>query len=165
MLLEFFGSFDAGLLFCAAGLCAPAKPHQLAPAQRFLLVAGGCVLSFLLFLFLEIVSVVAGETLDTASIYFEDAIGYTIEKVAVMSDKKQRAHIAGKICLKPCDCIGVQVICRLVQNQQVRVRNQSVSQRDSLAFAARERAHQRSCIPDAQLTQNGLSVRLEVPSP
>ena len=53
-----------------------------------------------------------------------------------MSDKKQRTHIARKICLKPRNRISVQVISRLIQDQQVWARDQSVSQRDSLTFTA-----------------------------
>ena len=122
MLLELFGSFDAGFLFGAAGLGAAPEPRQFAPKQRFVLVTGGCVPCVLLLFLFEIAGVVAGKTLHAASIYFKYAIGDTIEKVAVVSDEEKRPRIARKICLKPRNRVGIQVIGRLVQDQQVRPR-------------------------------------------
>src|SRR6266436_10219844 len=105
-----------------------------------MLFTGDLVPSFLLVFLFEVVDVVPGETLHASSINFEYAIGDAIEKVAVVSDEQKRARIPRKICLKPCNRVGVQVISRFIKDQQIGARNQRVRQRYSLTFTARKRA-------------------------
>src|SRR3981081_2849230 len=102
-----------------------------------MLLTSSGVLSFLLIFLFKVVSVVPGKTLHAASIYFEYAIGDTIEKIAVVSDEQKRARITRKICLKPRNRIGIQMISRFVQDQQIRARNQRVSEGHPLTLTAR----------------------------
>src|SRR6185295_1426038 len=123
--------------------------------------ARGGFLSFLLVFLFNVVSVVARKILNTATIYFEDAICDTIQKVSIVSYQQQRARITRKISFKPRNRIRVQVIRRLIEDQQIGVRDQRVRERDSFPFATRERTHSRRCVADTKLTQNSSSVGLE----
>ena len=80
-----------------------------------------------------------------------------------MSNQKQRACIARQIGFEPRDGIGVELIGRLVEDQQIGARNQRLSQHDALALSARERRHRFPCIRDAQLGENGLGVGFQIP--
>ena len=71
----------------------------------------------------------------------DDAIDHAIEKLTVMRDQQQRARIIAQPLFQPQDGIEVQVIGRLVQQQQVGAAHQGLGQIEPYPPTARELAH------------------------
>ena len=80
-----------------------------------------------------------------------------------MSHQQKRARITRQIGFKPGDSIGIEVIGRLVQDQQVGTRDQRLSQPYALALSTGEDRHAFPCIRNAQLGENGFGISLHVP--
>ena len=74
-----------------------------------------------------------------AAVEFEDPLGDVVQEVAVVGDRDDGARIAAQMLLEPLHALGVEVVGRLVQQQQVRTLQQQPAQRNSAAFAAGQR--------------------------
>ena len=61
-----------------------------------------------------------------------------VEKVTVVRDHQQRQFRPREILFQPACHLQVEMVCRLVEDQQVRFRNQRIGQRDPFGLAARE---------------------------
>ncbi len=81
-----------------------------------------------------------------------------------MRDQQQGAGVAREVALHPGDGVGVEVVRRLVQHQQVRAQHERAGERDALFLSARERADDGLGVGDAELAQHGARVRFEVPA-
>ena len=57
-----------------------------------------------------------------------------------MGDGDDGALVVGEVALEPLDRLGVEVVGRLVEQQQVGLAQQQPAERDAAALAARERA-------------------------
>ena len=57
-----------------------------------------------------------------------------------MGDRDDRALVLGEVALEPVDRLGVEVVRRLVEQQQVGRAQQQATERDAAALAAGERA-------------------------
>ena len=60
---------------------------------------------------------------------FEDAADQTIEKIAVVGDDQDRSAVVEQGVLEDLPCLYIQVVCRLIEDQQVRVCQQNFQQR------------------------------------
>jgi hypothetical protein len=67
-----------------------------------------------------------------------DGIDRLVEQVAVMADEKDRIGIGGEILFQPQRAFEVEIVGRLVQQQQVRLAEQNRRQRHAHAPAARK---------------------------
>ena len=65
----------------------------------------------------------------------------TIEKITVVRHKNDRPSIRSKKFFKPTNRLRIQMVGRLVQQQQVRLRHNSPSQRHPTLLPTRKRAH------------------------
>ena len=68
--------------------------------------------------------------------------GQAIEKVAVVGDEETSPSVRHQIVLQPIDSLGIQVIGRLVKNEQFRLSHQRLCHGDATFLTAREIAHQ-----------------------
>ena len=57
-----------------------------------------------------------------------------------MRDRDDRARVGREVVFEPLDALGVEVVGRLVEQQQVVALEQRLAQRDAAALAAGERA-------------------------
>ena len=57
-----------------------------------------------------------------------------------MRDEEARAGIAREEILQPLDALGVEMVGRLVEDQEIRPREQRAAERDAPLLAAAERA-------------------------
>ena len=92
-------------------------------------------------LLLEPARVVALERDAAAAVELEDPAGDVVEEVAVVGDGDDRALVVGEVALQPGHRLGVEVVGRLVEQQQVGRAQQQPAQRDAAALAAGELGH------------------------
>ena len=146
-------ALDARLLLGAACLRPAANPLQL-PAQD-----GAALARLRAFhieprgLLLEIIGEVAVVHVEAAAVQLRDARANAVKEVAVVRDHHQRAAVVRETILQPGDGRRVDVVGRLVQQQQIHRTDQRRRQRDALFLSAGERAHVRVEVRDAQLHQ------------
>ena len=82
-----------------------------------------------------VVAVVVGQRLEAD---LGDALDGRVEEVAVVRDEHHRAGVVGQVLLEPVARRQVEVVRRLVHQQQVRPRQQQLGERDAHLPAARE---------------------------
>ena len=80
-----------------------------------------------------------------------------------MRDGDDRARVLGEVPLEPRDGLGVEVIRRLVEEQQVRLLEQDLAQRDAALFAARDLRDVRVRRRQAQGVHRDLELPVELP--
>ena len=134
---------EARLALGLAGLRRHADPLQLAfegatAGDVRPLLAGEAFL-----LLLQPRAVVARERDAAAAIELEDPLGDVVEEVAVVGDRHDRAGVVLQELLEPVDALGVEVVGRLVEQQQVGAAEQQPAQRDAAPLAAGQRGRRR----------------------
>ena len=72
------------------------------------------------------------------AIELENPAGDVVEEVAIVRDRDDRAFVFLEEVLEPGDRLGVEMVGRLVEQQQVRRLQQQPAQRDAAPLAARE---------------------------
>ncbi len=72
------------------------------------------------------------------AIELEDPARDVVEEVPVVRDRDDRAGIRSEVMLEPRDRFRIQVVRRLVEEQQVRSAQQQAAERDAPALAARQ---------------------------
>jgi len=85
--------------------------------------------------------VVAAIRVRHAVLEVDDAIGHSIEKLAVMRDQQQRPRIIAQPGFQPKDRVEVQVIGRLIEQQQIRAAHERLRHIQPHAPAAGEFPH------------------------
>ena len=129
---------QTGAAFRLARLGAGAHPLQLVgQALRQLLVAlllGGHTGG----LGLQVRGVVALVGVEVAAVDLADPLGHVVQEVAVVRDGEHGAFVVVQELLQPQHAFGVQVVGRLVEQQQVGRLQQQAAQRHAAALAARE---------------------------
>ena len=73
-----------------------------------------------------------------AAVELEDPAGDVVEEVAVVGDDQDRAGIVAQMAFEPRHGFRIEMVGRLVEQQQVRLVEQQPAQRDAAALAARE---------------------------
>src|SRR5262249_25716075 len=127
---------EPGLRLRVARLRAHAHPLELArerAAPSCLVLPLGGEPSLLL---VEPRRVVALERDAAAAIELEDPPGDVVEEVAVVRDGHDRALVLGEEALEPRDGLRVQVVRRLVEQQEVGRAEQQSAERDPASLSA-----------------------------
>jgi hypothetical protein len=88
----------------------------------------------------EVGGVVAGVRVGLAVRDLDDPCGDQVEEVAVVGDEDDGAGVALEEALQPADRVGVEVVGRFVEEQQVRLRGECAADGDAAFFTAGERA-------------------------
>ena len=142
---------------------AHAHPFQLAGERA---PAGGLGLLFhgqSRLLLLEPRGVVALERQALAAVELEDPAGDVVEEVAIVGDGHHGALVVLQEPLQPGHRLGVEVVRRLVEQQQVGRREQEPAERDPAALAARERRHVAVAVGQAQRVHGAVELRRRGP--
>ena len=114
-------------------------------------------------LLLEPRRVVAFPRDAAAAIELEDPAGDVVEEIAIVRHRDDRARVVLEEPLEPGDRFGVEMVGRLVEQQQVGRLQQQPAQRDAAALAARERGDVGVRRRQAQRVHRELEPRIEVP--
>ncbi len=105
----------------------------------------------------------AGKTHQIAAIEFDDARRHAVEENPVVGDDHDRALIAAQQVFQPEDAIDIEMIGRLVEQQQFRLGHQRPGQGDAFLAAAGKRIDVRIAIQ--RQARNGLfDARIEPPA-
>src|SRR5690606_708340 len=83
--------------------------------------------------------VVATVERQLSALEVEDAVYCAIEQVAIMADQQEGARVAGEMAFEPQRSFQIQMVGRLVQQQQVRLDKKQRRQRHAHAPAAGKR--------------------------
>ena len=75
-----------------------------------------------------------------ATVELEDPAGDVVQEIAVVGDRDDRPRVVEQVALEPRDRFGVEMVRRLVEQQQVRLAQQQPAERDAAPLAAGERA-------------------------
>ena len=138
----------------STGLRHPSHPLQLRAVE---IVGTGdlcpAVVDTLLTL-LKVVTVVAPIGIDGLVVEFEDDGAYTVEEEPVVGDHQQRLIAPAKETLQPLDHLKVEVVRRLVEDQQVGLGDEHVGQCHALLLSARELSHRLLQVADLQLGED-----------
>src|SRR3954451_16392648 len=154
---------QAGLALGLPGARALAHPFEFALQRappRLLLFS--LLRQAGLFLF-EPARVVALERDAVAAIEFEDPAGDLVEEIAVVRHGDDGAGIILQKALQPRDRLGVEMVGRLVEQQEVRALQQQAAQRDAAALAARQIGDRRVARRAAQRVHRDLDGAVELP--
>lgn len=138
----------------SARLWLPAHPVQFLAIQ----VVGPCylrpcVVNALLAL-LQIVGVVAAVGIDGLVVDLQDQVAHLVEEVAVVRHHQQRLVTSTQIALQPFYHLEVEVVGRLVEDQEVGLQQQHVGQGHPLQLSTTQFAHLLLQVLDAQLRQH-----------
>ena len=110
---------QARLLLGLAALGVLADPLELGRDRALARLLGLLLLRQALLLLLEPRGVVALVGDAAAAVELEDPAGDVVEEVAIVGDRDDRALVLGQVALEPGDRLGVEVVRRLVEEQQV----------------------------------------------
>ena len=89
-------------------------------------------------LLLQVRGVVALVRVQVAAVHFGDPLGHVVKEVPVVGDGKDGAGVAGEVLFQPQHALGVEVVGGLVEQQQVRLLQQELAQRDAAALTTGE---------------------------
>ena len=162
--LDLFVALDARFLLCRARLCAAPQPLELIPEEILPLCLARLLALDARGLLLEKVGVITRIRVGVPLVELENLRRRAVEEVAVMRDHEQCALAARKIRLEPCNRLAVEMIRRLIQEQQVAGLHERRRKRKALLLAARKRANWRGKVRDAELRQHRLRLALELPA-
>ena len=73
-----------------------------------------------------------------AAVELQDPAGDVVEEVAVVGDDQDRARIVAQMAFQPVHRLGVEMVGRLVEQQQIGLVEQQPAERDAAALAAGE---------------------------
>ena len=154
---------DAGLALALAGAGRHADPVELALERGLagavrLLLGGETRL-----LLLEPRRVVALPRDAGAAVELEDPAGHVVEEVAIVGDGDDRARVLLERALEPGDRLGVEVVGRLVEEQQVGLGEQEPAERDAAALAPGERGDVGVARREAERVHGDLERAVELP--
>ena len=146
-----------------AGLGSHAHPLQLA-LEGLAAFAGLLLLHLHAFgLLLEPRGIVAlpGDTL--AAVEFENPAGHMVEEVTVVRDGDNRTGILVQVLFEPVDRLGVEVVGRLVEQQDVGLLQQQAAEGHPAAFTPREVFHKLVFGRTAQSIHRLLQLVVDIP--
>ena len=107
--------------------------------------------------------VVALERDAAAAVELEDPAGDVVEEVAVVGDGDHGALVVGEEALEPVDGLGVEVVRRLVEEQQVGRGEEQAAERDAAALAAGERGDVAVALGEPERVHRAVERRVERP--
>ena len=131
-----FEPLNMRLLLSRPRPCAPHHPRQILLVERSHLPLCGKGVIHPLLLCLQVLFIVSGITVDPGPVDLPDRCCHLIQKIPVVRDHHQCAPVARQLILKPLDHLVVQMVGRLIQNENIARRKQSRRQRSSFPLTA-----------------------------
>ena len=86
-----------------------------------------------------------------------------VEEIAVVGDDEDRARILAQVAFEPVDGLGVEMVGRLVEQQELGLVEQQAAERDAALFAAGELGHVGIVRGAAERVHRLLDLALEIP--
>jgi hypothetical protein len=92
-------------------------------------------------LLLQVGGVVAFIGVQLSAIDLGDPFGHVVQEVAIMGDRQDCSRVRGEVLLQPQHAFGVQVVGRLIEQQQVRLLQQQLAQSHPSPLTTGEDGH------------------------
>ncbi len=160
---QLFVPLEAGLALGLPGLGVRAHPLELLLQHpRPLDVLGTLDLEAVL-LGLQVGGVVALVGVGLAPVELEDPLGDVVEEVPVVGDGEDGAGVRREVVLQPLHRLGVEVVGGLVEQQQIRLLEQELAQRDAATLTTREPVDEPVAGRAAQRVHGLVETAVEVP--
>ena len=102
--------------------------------------------------------------IERTALQLDDTRGDAVEKVAVVRDEEAGAGIAAQEILQPLDALRIEVVRRLVEDEQFRLRDERAAECDAALFPAAQRTDDAIRRGRVEILQEALQPRVEVPS-
>ena len=160
---EVLVALDAGLRLGLPRLGRGAHPFLLALDGALARLFLAALLGEALLLLLEPGRVVALVGDAAAAIELEDPARHVVEEVAVVRDDQDGARIVAQMPFEPGRRLGVEMVRRLVEQQQLGLLEQQPAQRDAAALAARQLVDRRIVRRAAQGVHRLIDLGIEIP--
>lgn len=144
--------------FGAAGAGAPGHPLGLPAQQALALALGALGYLFPLGLQLEKAGIVGFVDVQPAMVDFRDFPHHPVEKVPIVGDHQDGAFIFLQIVLEPDHHPPVQVVGRLVQNEQLAGGNEGGGHGHPLFLPAGQQGHGTVEVRQPQAGENGFGL-------
>ena len=71
-------------------------------------------------------------------LYIENFCRHTVKEISVMRDDGYRMRICAQMLLEPVERIGIEMVCRLIQQENIGLREEQTDERQPRAFTARQ---------------------------
>ena len=84
-----------------------------------------------LFLFNSVGAVIAGKRGNFGIFNFDDLASYLIQEISVVGYDKNGALVVKKVVLKPYDGVHIKMVCRLVQDNKIRLLQKKLTKSNS----------------------------------
>ena len=161
--LQFIESFFAITRFMPAGLRHTTHPFQLSAIQ---IVGTGyfnirCIDTLLTFL--QVIAIISLILIDLTIVYFNDFGTDTVEEVTVVRHHEQTQVCAAQIIFQPFSHIKIEMVGRLIQNQQVRLSDKGIGKRHALQLSTGKMLYLLIEVSYLQLGKNLLGLLLILP--
>ena len=160
---QLFVGVEARLALRLPGARRHANPFELALERPLPLGLGLLLLRQPLLLLLEPRRVVPFPGNAAAAIELENPAGDVVEEVAIVRDGDDRAGVVLQKPLEPGDRLRVEMVRRLVEQQEIGRLQQQPAQRHAAALAARQRRDIGVRRRQAQRVHRQLEPRIEIP--
>ena len=154
---------EAGLALGLPRARGEAHPFELARERSLAGVDGLLLATQALELLLEPARVVALEREPAPVVELEDPLGDVVEEVAIVGDRDDGARVLLQEAFEPVDGLGVEVVGRLVEQQQVGVAEEQPGERDAALLAAGDLRDVGVVGRAAQRVHRDVDVALQVP--
>ena len=109
--------------------------------------------------FLQVVGIVAAIGIDSMVVKLKDDRAHTVQEETVVGHHEQGAMASSQVALQPLYHLQIQMVGRLVENDEVWLRQQHVSQCHTLLLTATQLPHLLLQVPDLQLRQHLLGLQ------
>ena len=161
---QFVERADTRLGLGLAGLGTLPDPGQLVLDRLLTALVLARFLFESLGLFLQIGGVIAFIDEVARAIELEDPVHHIVQEVAVMGDEDDVAGIIDQMLFQPGDAFGVEMVGRLIEQQDVRLFQQQTGQRHAALFTAGQLGDGRIAGRAAQRFHRQLQMAVERPA-
>ena len=156
-------SVDARLSLRLTRLRAGANPFQLA-GHRFLTPVLGLLLHRRTRVFLlQPAGVISLPRNPVPVVEFQNPLGDIVQKIAVVRHRDNRARVTREMLLQPLNTLGIEMVRRLVEEQDVGLFQEQTRQRDTAFFTARKMIDHLVGRRTPQRVHRHLDLRSDVP--
>ena len=161
--LPFKIGIHAGFGLGGTGLRAFAHPIKFVFEQFIGAFVGGGLHFFAQGFFLQIIGVVARVAAQLSAFQFDDAITHIFKEIAIVRDHKQGNARLLEVFFQPFDHFHVQVVGRLIENQEIGFFEQYFYQGDALFLSTRQRIDLLFEVGHAETKQRFFHFRIKRP--
>ena len=132
---------DSVLRLASPGAGGRVNPLEFTAEQVADLVGLGVVVGYALRAFFEIILIVTPVQIYAAAVQFHHRIAHSVKEIPIVGHHQQGAAAATQDLLQSLDRLDVQVIGRLVHNEEFGFEGEHLAEGDPLDLAAGERVH------------------------